>query len=66
MGNISAHVGGRVLSTLFWVLTLSLIIKRLHGEGYITVAFADDVAILIIGEFMVVIGMLLQATLDRI
>lgn len=50
---------------LFRVLTVNLIINKLNRKKYSTVAYADDLAILISGEFTAVIGELMHTALDR-
>jgi retron-type reverse transcriptase len=42
---------GGVLSPLLWNLVVYNLIRELNNDGYYTVGYADDIAILINGKF---------------
>lgn len=57
---------GGIISPLFWILTINTIVEKLNREGYHTVAYADDLVVLISGQFPEVLSGLMQTALDRI
>jgi hypothetical protein len=54
---------GNVLSLLLWSLVVDDFIWGLNNDGYYTVGYADDKAILINGKFPHTVSEVLQRTL---
>jgi hypothetical protein len=57
---------GEVLSPLLWSLDLDDLIWRLNNDGYDTVGYADDIAILIKGKFPHTVSEFLQTALYKL
>jgi hypothetical protein len=56
---------GEVLSPLLWSLGLDDLIWKLNNDGYYTVGYADDIAILINGKFPNTVSEFLQTALYK-
>jgi hypothetical protein len=54
---------GGVLSPLLWILVVDELIWELNDGDYYTVGYADDIAILINGEFPQTVSVFLQTAL---
>jgi hypothetical protein len=54
---------GGVLPLLLWSLVIDDLLWELNNNGYYTVGYADDIAILNNGEFSQTVSEVLQATL---
>jgi hypothetical protein len=54
---------GGVLSPLLWSLVVDDLIRELNNDGYYTVGYADDIAILINGKFPHTVSEVLQSVL---
>jgi hypothetical protein len=57
---------GEVLSPLLWSLVVDDLISGLNSNGYYTVGYADDIAILIKGKFPHTVLEVLQTALHRV
>jgi hypothetical protein len=57
---------GGVLSPLLWSLVVKELIGGLNGNGYYTLGYADDIAILIHGKFLNTVSELLQEALSMV
>lgn len=54
---------GGVLSPLLWTMVMNKVLLRLEGLGVRVVAYADDVAILVLGRFLSVISEIMEGAL---
>jgi hypothetical protein len=54
---------GGVLSPLLWSLVVDDLLWELNSNGYYTVGYADDIAVLIIGKFPYTVSKVLQTAL---
>jgi hypothetical protein len=54
---------GGVLSPLLWSLVVDDLLWELNSNGHYTVVYADDIAILINGEFPYTVSVVLQTAL---
>jgi hypothetical protein len=55
---------GGVLSPLLWSLVVDKLIEGLNENGYNTLGYADDIAILVSGKFPYTVSELLQEALS--
>jgi hypothetical protein len=54
---------GGVLSPLLWSVVMDNLLWEVNSNGYCTVGYADDIAILINGKFLQTVSELLQTAL---
>jgi hypothetical protein len=57
---------GDVLSPLLWSLVVDELIGGLNENGYYTLGYADDIAILVSGKFPYTVSELLQVALSMV
>jgi hypothetical protein len=57
---------GGVPSPLLWSLVVDDLISGLNSNGYYTVGYADDIAILINGKFLHTVSVVLQTALHTV
>lgn len=57
---------GGVLSPLLWNLVVDTLLCALNGNGYFSVGFADDIAIIIRGKFPLIVSQVLQMALEKV
>jgi hypothetical protein len=57
---------GGLLSPLLWSFVVDDLLWGLNSNGYYTIGYADDVAILIIGKFLHTVSEVLQTALNTV
>lgn len=57
---------GGVISPLLWILVVNQILENMKAKGYKTIAYADDIVILISGKHLPTITNLMESALNMI